>query len=89
MPPSRYDPKVPMSFEVDDQVRLRKAHPCGGTDWVVYRLGADIGLRCGTCGHRVLVPRRELERRVVRMFRPASHVEGTETATGDEASVAQ
>ena len=61
-----------MTFEVDDQVRLRKAHPCGGTDWVVYRLGADIGLRCGTCGHRVLVPRRELERRVVRLFRPAA-----------------
>ncbi len=59
-----------MTFEVDDQVRLRKAHPCGGTDWVVFRLGADIGLRCGTCGHRVLVPRRELERRVVRLLRP-------------------
>ncbi len=66
----RYDPSVPMSFQLDDLLRLKKAHPCGGTDWVVFRLGADIGLRCGTCGHRVLVPRRDLERRVVRLLRP-------------------
>lgn len=66
----RYDPSVPMAFQLDDLLRLKKAHPCGGTDWVVFRLGADIGLRCGTCGHRVLVPRRDLERRVVRLLRP-------------------
>jgi len=28
-----------------DQVRLRKPHPCGSSEWRVYRLGADIGLR--------------------------------------------
>ena len=47
-----------------DRVRLRKAHPCGGFDWEVVRLGADIGLVCLTCGHRVLLTRRELARRM-------------------------
>ena len=28
------------------------------------RLGADIGLRCKTCGHRVLLERRTLEKRL-------------------------
>jgi len=28
----------------------------------VVRLGADIGLRCGTCARRVLVARRDLEK---------------------------
>lgn len=51
-------------FYLGDVVRLRKPHPCGGTDWRIFRLGADIGLHCLTCGHRVLIPRRELERRV-------------------------
>ena len=46
-----------------DRVRLRKAHPCGGFEWEVVRLGADIGLVCLTCGHRVLLTRRELARR--------------------------
>jgi hypothetical protein len=45
-------------------VRLRKVHPCGGTDWQVYRLGADIGLRCLTCGRRVMLERAVLERRI-------------------------
>lgn len=56
--------KEPVPFFLDDVVRLRKPHPCGGYEWTVVRLGADIGLVCGTCGRRVLLPRRELERRL-------------------------
>jgi hypothetical protein len=53
-----------VEVHVDDVVRLRKTHPCGGTDWSVTRLGADIGLRCQTCQHRVLLPRGQFERRL-------------------------
>ena len=45
-------------------VRLRKRHPCGGTDWEVVRLGADIGLKCLGCRRRVLMPRSTLDKRV-------------------------
>ncbi len=51
---------------LDDVVRLRKPHACGGYDWLVVRLGADIGLRCQKCNHRVLLPRSVLERRLQR-----------------------
>lgn len=47
-----------------DVVRLRKPHPCGGYEWRVVRLGADIGVRCQKCGRRVLLLRREFEKRV-------------------------
>jgi hypothetical protein len=47
-----------------DVVRLRRPHPCGGRAWQVDRLGADIGLRCQTCGRHVLVGRRQLEARL-------------------------
>ena len=47
-----------------DVVRLRRPHPCGGDTWRIDRLGADIGLRCGTCGRHVLLERRTLERRL-------------------------
>lgn len=47
-----------------DVVRLRKPHPCGGETWLVDRLGADIGLRCETCGRHVLLDRSTLERRL-------------------------
>ena len=51
-------------LQLDDVLRLRKPHPCGGSEWKVVRLGADIGLECLTCGRRVLLPRRQLARRV-------------------------
>ena len=47
-----------------DVVQLRKAHPCGSLEWDIVRLGADIGLRCRTCGRRVLLARSELEKRL-------------------------
>jgi len=53
-----------VEVHVGDVVRLRKEHPCGGTDWAVVRLGADIGLRCTTCQHRVLLARSLFERRL-------------------------
>ena len=49
---------------VNDRVILRKAHPCGGREWKVVRIGADIGLECLTCGHRIMLSRRELARRI-------------------------
>jgi hypothetical protein len=51
-------------LQLKDIVTLRKAHPCGSTEWTVTRLGADIGLECKGCGHRILLTRRELTRRV-------------------------
>ncbi len=54
---------APMHLELGDRLRLRKPHPCGNYDWVVVRLGADIGLSCEKCGRRVLLPRSEVERR--------------------------
>jgi hypothetical protein len=58
------DSKTPVDFFLEDEVRLRKPHPCGSVDWTVVRLGADIGLRCHGCGRRVLLPRRVLEKRM-------------------------
>jgi hypothetical protein len=51
-------------LKMDQVVRLRKPHPCGSTDWVVVRLGADIGLKCLGCGRRILLTRRALAKRM-------------------------
>jgi hypothetical protein len=56
--------KEPLQVVIGDVVRLRKPHPCGSYDWTIVRLGADIGLRCHGCGRRVLLPRRDLEKRL-------------------------
>lgn len=53
-----------VDFRIGDVLQLRKPHPCGGLEWEVVRLGADIGLRCRTCSRRVLLPRTTVERRM-------------------------
>ncbi|HWQ45448.1 MAG TPA: DUF951 domain-containing protein [Longilinea sp.] len=59
-----YNQAMLPDLELGATVRLRKAHPCGGYEWKVVRLGADIGLECLTCQHRVMLTRRELTRRM-------------------------
>jgi hypothetical protein len=51
-------------LQMEDVLRLRKPHPCGNTDWIVVRLGADIGLKCLGCGRRILLPRRDVAKRM-------------------------
>jgi hypothetical protein len=63
------------NLQINDTVRMRKAHPCGAMEWKVTRLGADIGLECLGCGRHVLLTRRELMRRaktITTMTPPAS-----------------
>jgi hypothetical protein len=61
-----------LEIRMGDVVRLRKPHPCGGYEWQVVRLGADIGMVCSACGRRVLLPRREFEKRVKTFVRRGS-----------------
>ncbi len=58
-----------LNLKVGDQVRLKKAHPCGSYLWRVTRLGADIGILCLKCRHYVLLPRPYLERRLREVVR--------------------
>ncbi len=52
-------------FAPGDRLTLRKKHPCGGREWDVYRIGMDIGLKCTTCGRRVMLSRRIVELRTI------------------------
>lgn len=42
---------------IGDVVRTRKQHPCGSDLWTVMRTGADIKIRCNTCGRIVMMDR--------------------------------
>jgi hypothetical protein len=52
-----------LEVNVGDRLTLAKPHPCGSREWQVTRVGADIGLACAGCGRRVMLERRDLERR--------------------------
>jgi len=64
-------PAMLPELHLEDVLRLRKPHPCGSYDWKVVRLGADIGLVCLGCGRKVLLPRRDLSRRLKKVISTA------------------
>ncbi|MDD4873823.1 MAG: DUF951 domain-containing protein [Dehalococcoidales bacterium] len=53
-----------MDIKLGDVVRLKKKHPCGSDQWQVIRVGADIGITCLGCRHRVMLGRSTFEKRV-------------------------
>ena len=53
-----------MKFFLGDIVRLRKAHPCGVTDWDFMRVGADFRIKCLGCGRVLLISRSKFEKSV-------------------------
>ena len=59
------------SVLVGDVIRSRKPHPCGGDEWTVLRTGADVRIRCNTCGRLVMMDRETfLKRRKALLSRP-------------------
>ncbi len=64
-----------MDIRLGDTLTMKKAHPCGGDKWLVTRTGADIRMKCLTCGHEVLTPRYKLEKSV----RSVQHIENPST----------
>lgn len=59
---------MPLDFQTGDIVQMRKPHACGSDRWRIYRVGADIGIRCLGCDRRVMLPRRKFERGVKRVL---------------------
>ena len=53
-----------VEWNLDDVVVTRKKHPCGGDRWQVIRMGADVKLRCLTCGHVVMLSLAEAKKRI-------------------------
>jgi hypothetical protein len=49
--------KSTVSIAVGDRVVLRKPHPCGSLEWIITRVGTDVGLRCAGCERTVLLTR--------------------------------
>ena len=45
-------------------VIMKKNHPCGGNKFEVVIMGADIKIKCLECGHLVMLPRIDFNKRI-------------------------
>ena len=43
------------TFQVGDNVIMRKPHACGCNKWTIVRVGADYKIKCENCGHVVML----------------------------------
>lgn len=57
-------------FQIGEILLLKKKHPCGGDSWLVQRVGADIGMKCQTCGKFQTMPRQRLEKSLKEVIKP-------------------
>ena len=48
-------------FSLGDHVIMRKPHACGGNEWEIIRVGADIKLKCVKCGRVIMLDRGDFE----------------------------
>ncbi|MDN7145736.1 DUF951 domain-containing protein [Liquorilactobacillus mali] len=59
-------------YELHDVVEMKKPHPCGANSWEIIRLGMDIKIKCTGCGHLVMLPRREFNRKLKKILKKAN-----------------
>lgn len=52
------------NYTLGTKVIMKKNHPCGANLWEITRLGADIKLKCTSCGRMVMIPRIEFNKKL-------------------------
>ena len=52
----------------NDRLRLKKPHPCGGSVFVVLRVGSEVRVKCENCGRDMTIDRMKLEKAIKRIL---------------------
>ena len=52
------------TFNLGDVIEMKKQHPCGEKNFEVIRLGADIKIKCVSCGRMIMIPRIDFNKKL-------------------------
>ncbi len=58
-----------MDIRLGDIIQMRKPHPCGSSEFLVLRIGADIRIKCAGCGREVMIDRVKIEKNIKKVLR--------------------
>ena len=58
-----------MDIHVNDELIMKKPHPCGNNRFLVLRVDMDFKIRCIQCGREVMVPRKKVEHNIRKVDR--------------------
>ncbi len=51
-----------MLYVIGDTIISKKKHACGGDEWIVVRVGADVKLKCTKCGRAIFLSLDEVKK---------------------------
>ena len=57
-----------MEYKLNDIVVMKKAHPCGSSEFKIIRLGADVKIKCLKCGHVIMLPRVDFNKKIKKVI---------------------
>ncbi len=49
-------------------VVMKKPHACGNNEWTIVRYGADVKIKCNSCGRLVMMERPEFHKRIKKIL---------------------
>lgn len=56
------------SFNLNDDVIMRKSHACGANLWTIIRMGVDIKIKCKECGREIMMDRLEFQKKLKKVL---------------------
>ena len=62
----------------NDRIKLKKAHPCGGSFFRILRVGSEVRILCETCKRDMTMDRIKLEKAI------KTHIPANETTEANE-----
>ena len=64
-----YERDGAVDIHINDELVMKKPHPCGSNRFLVLRVGMDFKIRCIGCGREVMTPRKKVEHNIRQVFR--------------------
>ncbi len=59
------------TFNLNDQVIMRKNHACGTNLWTITRVGVDVKIKCNNCGREIMMDRLEFQKKLKKVLENA------------------
>jgi hypothetical protein len=55
-------------YQLGDIVLMKKPHACQTNQMEIIRMGMDIRIKCCGCGHSIMLPRNEFEKKIKKVI---------------------
>lgn len=63
-----------MDIHINDELIMKKPHPCGCNRFRVTRVGMDFKILCTKCAREVMLPRKKVEHNIRQVFRDGEKI---------------